>query len=351
MSLTDYDYVLPRELIAQEPVKPRDHARLLCVDRESGMMRDLRFDDLVSELHKGDILVVNDSKVFPARLVGTKESGGRVEIFLHRQIKGSRWECLVGGRVHAGLEVILGRRLRATLLSDQGDGTWLVDFNLSGAVFERIVERIGHMPLPPYIRPGDSKQADRTRYQTVYADNAHKGSVAAPTAGLHFTGRLLDKIKGKGVKIVPVTLHVGLGTFAGVKSQDIRKHKMHSELARLSKSAAQELMKAKQEKRRIIAVGTTACRVLESYGQAVAKKEIVMGEPYQAWTDIFIYPGYQFKLVDGLITNFHLPKSSLIMLVSAFAGYKQTMAAYQHAIVGKYRFYSYGDAMFLFGGR
>ncbi|MDP3837137.1 MAG: tRNA preQ1(34) S-adenosylmethionine ribosyltransferase-isomerase QueA [bacterium] len=346
LSLKDFNYILPRELIAQEPVKPRDHARLLCVSRRSGKMRDSRFDNLVTELQLGDVLVVNDSKVFPARLIGTKESGGRVEIFLHRHERAGRWECLVGGRVRENLKVKLSNKLQATLICDQGDGTWLVDFNVSGEEFYKIIERIGRMPLPPYINPGESKQADKTNYQTVYANDAHTGSVAAPTAGLHFTERLLKKIKEKGVKVIHVTLHVGLGTFAGVKTEDIRKHQMHSEFASLSKASAQQLLKAKQRGGRIIAVGTTACRVLESYGQAVAKKELELGDAYEAWTSIFIYPGYKFKLVDGLITNFHLPKSSLIMLVSAFAGYENTMATYRHAIAEKYRFYSYGDAAF-----
>ncbi|PKM87661.1 tRNA preQ1(34) S-adenosylmethionine ribosyltransferase-isomerase QueA [Candidatus Falkowbacteria bacterium HGW-Falkowbacteria-2] len=345
MSLIDYDYILPRELIAQEPAKPRDHARLLCVNRQSGETRHLRFDALSDELRKGDVLVVNDSKVFPARLIGTKESGGRVEIFLHHHLSEGRWECLVGGRIRPGLKIKLSNKFEASLICDQGDGTWLVDFNANGAEFYKIIERIGHMPLPPYITPGKSKSADRANYQTVYADDAHRGSVAAPTAGLHFTERLLKKIRERGVKVVHVTLHVGLGTFAGVKSEDIRKHEMHSELAMISKSSAREIMKAKSEGRRVIAVGTTACRVLESYGQAVAKNELAMGEAYEAWTSIFIYPGYKFQVIDGLITNFHLPKSSLIMLVSAFAGYEKTMATYQLAIAEKYRFYSYGDAV------
>lgn len=346
LSLKDFDYTLPRELIAQEPVKPRDHARLLCVSRRGNKIRDSRFDKLVDELRAGDVLVVNDSKVFPARLIGNKESGGRVEIFLHRHQQAGCWECLVGGRVRAGLKVMFSHKLQAKLVRDQGDGTWQVEFNQSGEDFYKIIERIGRMPLPPYIARAKVKQSDKSNYQTVYANQAHTGSVAAPTAGLHFTKRLLKKVKARGVDVVSVTLHVGLGTFAGVKTEDISKHKMHSEFASLSQASAQQLLQARGRGGRIIAVGTTACRVLESYGQRIARQELSLGDAYESWTDIFIYPGYKFRLVDGLITNFHLPKSSLIMLVSAFAGFEKTMAAYRHAIAEKYRFYSYGDAAF-----
>ena len=348
LSLKDFDYSLPRVLIAQEPVKPRDHARLLCLAKNNGALRHRRFDALGEELRAGDVLVINDSKVFPARLIGRKSgSGGEVEVFLHRLVSGRRWECLVGGRVHPDLHLEIGAGLTADLVNDQGDGTWLVDFNLTGDKFHRALERIGRMPLPPYITPGSSQRLDRARYQTVYADDNHSGSVAAPTAGLHFTERLLNKLKKKGVKIVRVTLHVGLGTFAGVKTEKIEEHKMHSELAMISVSAARAIAQAKKEGRRLVAVGTTSCRVLESYGREIKMGRLSLGEPYQGWTDIFIYPGYEFQLVDGLITNFHLPKSSLLMLVSAFAGYENIRAAYQEAIAEKYRFYSYGDAMII----
>jgi len=334
LSLKEFDYQLPRALIAQEPAKPRDHARLLCLRRQ--------------DLKAGDLLVINDSRVFPARLIGQKESsGGRVEIFLHQIADDNNWECLVGGRVHAGLVVIFDQGLEARLLQDKGDGTWLVNFNQSGQKFWRSLEKIGQMPLPPYIAPGASQKIDRLRYQTVYADIKQNGSVAAPTAGLHFTKRLLDQLQSRGVKVVPVTLHVGLGTFASVKTEDIRKHQIHSEYISISKKSAQALAKAKKSGHRIVAVGTTSCRVLESYGQEIKKGSLSWGEAYQGWTKIYIYPGYQFQLVDALVTNFHLPKSSLLMLIAAFAGLNPVKVAYREAIAAQYRFYSYGDAMFI----
>lgn len=348
LSLSEFDYQLPQELIAQKPAKPRDHARLLCLNRENGVISQRRFDQLGEILHAGDVLVINDSRVFPARLLGKKEgTGGQVEIFLHKNLSDRRWECLIGGRAHPGLTIILGAGLTAKLEKDQGDGTWLVMFNQSGVKFWHILERIGRMPLPPYIVPDKSQRLDRERYQTVYAETNHTGSVAAPTAGLHFTKRLLTRLRAQGIKIVPVTLHVGLGTFAAVKEKDITQHQMHSELASISRRSAQALAKAKREGRRVIAVGTTSCRTLEAYGQAIKKGRLAWGEAYQDWTDIFIYPGYQFQLVDALITNFHLPKSSLLMLVSAFAGVEPIKRAYRTAIAAQYRFYSYGDAMFI----
>ncbi|MCF7860195.1 tRNA preQ1(34) S-adenosylmethionine ribosyltransferase-isomerase QueA [Patescibacteria group bacterium] len=348
LSLKDFDYNLPQELIAQEPVKPRDHARLLCLSKKDGAISHRRFDDLLELLNKGDVLVINDSKVFPARLFGHKEdTGGRIEIFLHKHKQGSVWECLLGGKVRAGAKIILASGLRATLLHDQGDGTWLVSFNYKEEKFWRVLERIGHMPLPPYITPSKSQRLDRVRYQTVYAEAKNIGSVAAPTAGLHFTKRLIKKLLSKGVQIIPVTLHVGLGTFASVKENNIVAHKMHSELVVINKKSAKLLMQAKKNHQRIIAVGTTSCRVLEAYGQAIKQGRLSLGEAYHEWTEIFIYPGYKFELLDALITNFHLPKSSLLMLVSALAGQSEMKVAYQTAIVSKYRFYSYGDAMFI----
>ncbi|MDD3285647.1 MAG: tRNA preQ1(34) S-adenosylmethionine ribosyltransferase-isomerase QueA [Patescibacteria group bacterium] len=348
MSLEEFNYNLPKHLIAQSPAKPRDHARLLCLGRLSGHIRHCRFDDLKNELHSGDVLVINDSKVFPARLIGHKDgSGGQVEIFLHKFIQDGHWECLVGGRVHSGLKIICGHGLQAILETDQGNGTWLVSFNRGGQAFWRLLDQIGRMPLPPYIQGSGRQSLDRLRYQTVYAQEKHKGSVAAPTAGLHFTKRMLARLRQKGVDIVPVTLHVGLGTFAAVKEVDITKHQMHSEFVSISASAAKALAAAKKQNRRIVAVGTTSCRVLESYGQEINQGRLSLGEAYQGWTDIFIYPGYKFALTDALITNFHLPKSSLLMLVSALAGQKAIMEAYRQAIKENYRFYSYGDAMFI----
>lgn len=347
-ALRDFDYQLPRSLIAQEPAKPRDHARLLCLQRGSGLIKHDRFDHIGNYLKPGDVLVINDSRVFPARLLGKKEgSGGAVEIFLHKELAPGQWECLVGGRVHPDLQVVFRHGLSARLLADQGDGTWRVVFNLRSDNFWKALEKIGRMPLPPYINPGASQKLDRSRYQTVYAAPQQNGSVAAPTAGLHFTKRLLAQLQKQGIEIINVTLHVGLGTFAAVKSEDIRQHQMHSELAVISRKSALALARAKQKGQRIVAVGTTSCRVLESYGQAIAQGRSVWGEAYQEWTEIFIYPGYKFQLVDALITNFHLPKSSLLMLVSALAGKKNVDAAYQEAIAQRYRFYSYGDAMFI----
>ena len=348
LSLSEFNYSLPQELIAQFPAKPRDHARLLCLNPLNGEIEHSRFDRLPEKLHAGDVLVINDSKVFPARLVGKKEgSGGKVEVFLHKIIIDGRWECLVGGRVHPGLNVVFDHGLRAVLERDRGDGTWEVSFNKGGQIFWRLLNRVGRMPLPPYINADSRQKLNRSRYQTVYAHEGHAGSVAAPTAGLHFTERLLARLRRQGVKVVPVTLHVGLGTFAAVKEQDISKHKMHSEYIYVSRSAAKILAAAKNSKKRIVAVGTTSCRVLESYGQAAASGELSPGEAYRAWTDIFIYPGYRFTMVSALITNFHLPNSSLLMLVSALAGQKNIKSAYQTAIKERYRFYSYGDAMFI----
>lgn len=348
LSLKEFDYLLPKELIAQEPIKPRDHARLLCLDKNNGDIVNSRFDELAQILKKGDVLVINDSKVFPARLLGhKKETGGKVEIFLHKYKEKSIWECLIGGKVKEGGVVLLGLGLEAKLLKKQGDGTCLVLFNFEKEKFWKILERIGHMPLPPYIAPNESQHLDRIRYQTVYADNKNTGSVAAPTAGLHFTKRLLKKLRDKGILIIPVTLHVGLGTFAMVKEDNIIEHKMHSEYISISKKSANIIARAKKNQQRIIGVGTTSCRVIESYGQAIKRGDVSLGEKYNEWTEIFIYPGYKFELLDALITNFHLPKSTLLMLVSALAGKEIIKEAYSRAIANKYRFYSYGDAMFI----
>jgi S-adenosylmethionine:tRNA ribosyltransferase-isomerase len=348
LSLKDFDYSLPKELIAQEPIKPRDHARLLCLDKNKGEIVHRRFDSLTQILKKGDVLVINNSKVFPARLFGyKKETGGRIEIFLHKHQQGFIWECLVGGKVKVDAIIILGAGLEGKMLENQNDGTWLVSFNFEKEKFWKILERIGRMPLPPYITPNKSQHLDRVRYQTVYADNKNKGSVAAPTAGLHFTQRLLKKLSEKGVLVVPVILHVGLGTFALVKEENIVEHKMHSEYISISKKSAQFLYEAKKSGQRIIGVGTTSCRVLESYGQAIKSRKVLLGEAYNEWTEIFIYPGYKFEFLDALITNFHLPKSSLLMLVSALAGEAEIEEAYRQAIAAEYRFYSYGDAMFI----
>lgn len=342
-SLSDFDYNLPLELIAQAPVNPRDAAKLLILDKTNKKLEHKKFSDLVDSLEKGDILVVNDSKVFPARLFGhKKDTGGAVEVFLHKKISENTWECLLGGRVSVGLVIELAPNFEATVKTKNQDGTWQVEFNKTGTSFFTAISKIGHLPLPPYIkRPKDQKE-DKRNYQTVYAAVRKVGSVAAPTAGLHFTTRLLNKIKAKGVIVEKVTLHVGLGTFSPVKTENILSHKMHSEFAEIDKATIKRLKKAKEQGKRVIAVGTTSARTLESWGQA--------GFPdnYSAWTDIFIYPGYKFKVVNALITNFHLPKSTLLMLVSALAGKDFMFKAYQEAINQSYRFFSYGDAMFIY---
>lgn len=343
-TLSDFNYHLPPALIAQEPTKKRDQARLLVVDKQSGRLAHHRFYELVDFLRPGDVLVLNNSKVFPARLIGQKElSGGQMEVFLHHKISGHQWECLVKGRAKIGLRIIFKDSLVAVLEKDNGDGTWLVNFNLGGKKFFDVVSRIGQIPLPPYIKREKKRASDRLNYQTVYANSHQLGSVAAPTAGLHFTSALLKKIKALGVEVLTVTLHVGLGTFAAVKTENIKDHKMHAEAVEIKKRVATKLLQAKQAGRRIIAVGTTSCRTLESWAQ----QGMTSDTDFRAWTDIFIYPGYKFKVVDGLVTNFHLPQSTLMMLVSALAGKQTIECAYQSAIEEHYRFFSYGDAMLI----
>jgi len=343
----DFDYNLPLELIAQKPVKPRDHSRLLLLKKRTGAIEHKYFYNLVDYLQPGDLLVLNNSKVFPARLIGhKKDSGGSVEIFLHQKKEKNIWECLLRGRVKVGLIIDFPGKLSATVLRNNNDGTWQVKFNLADAKFWQAINKIGEVPLPPYIKRDRQIKSDRNNYQTVFADNNKVGSAAAPTAGLHFTRSLLKKIKARGVKIVSVTLHVGMGTFSPVKTEKILEHKMHSEFAQLDPSAIKAILSAKREGRRIIAVGTTSCRTLESVNWSQLEKAVRISSQ-TFWTDIFIYPGYKFKAVDALITNFHLPKSTLLMLVSALAGKKQIDLAYQEAIDQKYRFFSYGDAMFI----
>lgn len=342
-SLRDFDYNLPPELIAQEPVNPRDAARLLIVDKTKKKIEHKNFSDIIDFLKKGDVLVVNDSKVFPARLFGhKKKTGGAVEVFLHKKINENTWECLLGGRVSKGLVIELAHKFEAIVKTNNQDGTWQVEFNKTGQSFFNAISRIGHLPLPPYIKRLKDQKEDKRNYQTVYASTEKIGSVAAPTAGLHFTTRLLKKIKEKGVVIERVTLHVGLGTFSPVKTENILQHKMHSEFIQIDKGTISRLKKAKKLNKRIIAVGTTSARTLESWGQAD------FPDKYSTWTNIFIYPGYKFKVVGALITNFHLPKSTLLMLVSALAGKKLTEQAYLRAVADKYRFFSYGDAMLIF---
>jgi len=339
LKTSDFWYDLPEELIAQTPLAQRDSSRLLVLDRFSGEVQHKHFYDIIDYLQPGDCLVMNDSRVLPARLLGHRPTGGAAEVLLLRDLGGKKWECLCkpGRKMQIGSEVIFGDgELTATVVDVREDGNRVVEFRYEG-IFLEVLERLGKMPLPPYIK---AELADQERYQTVYSKEV--GSAAAPTAGLHFTQDLLDKIQKKGVKTAFVTLHVGLGTFRPVKAENISEHHMHSELCMMSAETAALLNNTKASGGRIICVGTTSCRTLESLvnddGSFEAKSK---------WTEIFIYPGYQFKAMQGLITNFHLPESTLVMLVSAFAGRENVLSAYRQAVGEKYRFFSFGDAMFI----
>lgn len=336
MNLRDFDYYLPEELIAQEPLKDRPMSRLLVLDREQDKLEHKLFKDVVQYLQPGDCLVLNDTRVIPARLIGEKEgTGGKIEFVLLKKANGDIWEVILkpGKKAKPGARFVFGNgELKAEVIEVIEDGNRLVRFEYDG-IFEQILDRVGIIPLPPYIT---AKLEDSERYQTVYA--RYRGSAAAPTAGLHFTGELLDEIKAMGVETAYVTLHVGLGTFRPVKVENILEHKMHSEFYSITEEACEKVNKAK----RVIAVGTTSCRVLETAGTEEGK---VL--PGSGNTNIFIYPGYKFKIVDALITNFHLPESTLIMLVSALAGREKVLDAYDEAIKQRYRFFSFGDAMFI----
>ena len=338
MKTSDFYYELPKELIAQTPVEPRDSSRLLVLDRHSGEVEHKHFYDIIDYLNEGDLIVANDSRVLPARIFGVKEeTGARVEFLLLRQLSGNCWEtlCKPGKKAREGARFTFGDGLMtATVAAVKDDGNRVVDFDCDENFFATL-EKIGQMPLPPYIT---EELKDQERYQTVYSHEL--GSAAAPTAGLHFTEELMEKIRRKGVKIAYVTLHVGLGTFRPVKVDDVANHKMHSEHYEIPEETARLIRETKQNGGRVIAIGTTSCRTLESV--ATQYGEI---RPCEGFTDIFIYPGYQFKVLDGLVTNFHLPESTLIMLVSAFAGYDNVMHAYEIAVKERYRFFSFGDCM------
>jgi S-adenosylmethionine:tRNA ribosyltransferase-isomerase len=340
MKTSDFYYDLPKELIAQTPLEPRDSSRLLVLDREKQTLEHKHFYDIIDYLNEGDLLVANDSRVLPARIYGIKdETGAKVEFLLLKQVANNRWEtlCKPGKKAKVGTKFSFGNGiLRATVVDVKDDGNRIVDFDCEENFFTTL-DKIGQMPLPPYIT---AELKDKERYQTVYSHEL--GSAAAPTAGLHFTTELMDRIKAKGVKIAYVTLHVGLGTFRPVKVDDVTKHKMHSEHYEVPEETAKLINETKKNGGRVIAVGTTSCRTLESV--AAMYGEI---KPCEGFTDIFIYPGFEFKVLDGLITNFHLPESTLIMLVSAFAGYDFIMNAYKEAVKEKYRFFSFGDAMFI----
>ena len=341
MNTADFDFHLPEELIAQTPLEKRDASRLLVVNHETGQMEDTHFDAIIDQLHPGDALVMNDTRVLPARLHGEKpETGGHVELLLLKNTEGDNWEVLAkpAKRLKVGAAISFGDgRLTATVLEELEHGGRIVRFHYQG-IFLEVLESLGEMPLPPYIH---EKLKDRERYQTVYAKE--NGSAAAPTAGLHFTKELLAKIEAKGVKLVYLTLHVGLGTFRPVSVDNVDEHEMHSEFYTLSDEAAETLRQVKASGKRVIAVGTTSIRTLETIGSKF-NGEI---KAESGWTNIFIKPGYDWKIVDAFSTNFHLPKSTLVMLVSAFAGRELVLSAYQHAIDEKYRFFSFGDAMFI----
>ena len=340
MKTSDFYYELPQELIAQDPLPDRSSSRLLVLNRRDGSLCHRSFKDIPDYLNPGDCLVINDTKVIPARLYGHRDqTGGLVEVLLLKRTAADEWECLVrpGKKARPGEKLIFGDgRMKAEVLTVEEEGNRRIRFEYEG-IFEEILDELGEMPLPPYIT---HKLADPTRYQTVYAKN--EGSAAAPTAGLHFTQELLEKIAGKGVKIAHVTLHVGLGTFRPVKVEDVEKHHMHSEYYVVERDQAEIINQTKALGGRVICVGTTSCRTIESVA-----REDGMIEPGSGWTDIFLYPGCRFKTMDALITNFHLPESTLVMLVSAFAGKENIMRAYEEAVKERYRFFSFGDAMLI----
>lgn len=340
MKVSEFNYELPEELIAQVPLEKRDESRLMVLDREKQTIEHKVFKDIIDYLEPGDCLVRNNTKVLPARLYGKKETGAHVEFLLLNRIEGDIWESIVrpGNKLHVGTKVIFGDGLlEAEILDIMPGGTRKVQFKYQG-IFNEILDQIGLMPLPPYIHE-ELKENDR--YQTVYAK--YEGSAAAPTAGLHFTEELLNKLEEKGVKIANVTLHVGIGTFRPVKVENIEEHDMHSEHFYIKQEDVDKINETKRQGKKVIAVGTTSCRVLETIGS----KENGMVEPIEGDTKIFIYPGYKFKCIDGLITNFHLPESTLLMLVSALAGKEYIMKAYNEAVKEKYKFFSFGDAMFI----
>lgn len=339
MKVTEFDYELPEELIAQHPVEPRDTSRLMTLDKVTGEVgHKAHFYDIIGELGSNDVLVFNDTKVIPARLYGhRKESGGKVEVLLLTPCGENTWECLVkpGKKCPIGQEIVFNEKLSGTVIDKTDFGGRIIRFTVDG-VFDDIIQDIGEMPLPPYIH---EKLEDQNRYQTVYA--REKGSAAAPTAGLHFTPELLERLKAKGVTLAFVTLHVGLGTFRPVSAEVIEDHQMHSEYYVVTQETADIINEARRAGKRIVAVGTTSVRTLES---ATVDGELKAGHD---WTQIFIYPGYQYKMVDALITNFHLPQSTLLMLISALAGREHCLAAYREAVKERYRFFSFGDAMFI----
>ena len=339
MKVSDFNYNLPEELIAQVPIQKRDESRLMVLNRENQTIEHKTFKDIIDYLQPGDLLIRNNTKVIPARIYGKKETGANVEFLLLNNIEGDIWECIVrpGNKLHIGTKVIFGEGLlKADILDTMEGGTRKVKFSYNG-IFNEILDQIGLMPLPPYIH---EELKDKDRYQTVYAK--YRGSAAAPTAGLHFTEELLSKIEQKGIQIANVTLHVGIGTFRPVKEETVEKHHMHSEHYYIKKEDVDKINTAKENGKRVIAVGTTSCRVLETIADENGHVKEAEGD-----TQIFIYQGYKFKILDRLIINFHLPQSTLLMLVSALAGKDYVLKAYNEAVKEKYRFFSFGDAMFI----
>jgi S-adenosylmethionine:tRNA ribosyltransferase-isomerase len=340
MKVSDFDFYLPEELIAQHPLEKRDSSRLMILDKKTGVIKHKYFHDVIEYLNEGDTLVLNNTRVMPARLIGEKEeTGGKIEFLLLKRIQGDKWECLAkpGKRAKVGQKFTFGEgKLTCTVVDIVEEGNRIIEFSYDG-IFEQVLDELGEMPLPPYIT---EKLQDKERYQTVYSKE--KGSAAAPTAGLHFTEELLQQIRAKGVNIAYLTLHVGLGTFRPVKVEDINEHIMHSEYYLLDKENADIINKTKKNGNKVIAVGTTSTRTLETIGD-----ENGFVREQSGWTDIFIYPGYKYKVIDELITNFHLPESTLIMLVSALAGKENVMNAYNEAVKENYRFFSFGDSMLI----
>lgn len=340
MKTSDFDFYLPEELIAQYPLEKRDYSRLMVLDKATGEIEHKHFYDVIDYLNKGDTLVLNNTRVMPARLIGEKAiSGGKIEFLLLKRIEGDKWECLAkpGKRAKIGTEFTFGEgKLKCKVVDIVEEGNRIIEFSYDG-IFEQVLDDLGEMPLPPYIT---EKLEDRERYQTVYSKE--QGSAAAPTAGLHFTKELLEKVKEKGVNIAYVTLHVGLGTFRPVNVDDVNEHVMHSEFYHLEEEDANIINETKKRGNKIISVGTTSTRTLETIGD-----ENGFVKAQSGWTNIFIYPGYKFKVVDKLITNFHLPESTLIMLVSALSGKEKVMNAYNEAVKEKYRFFSFGDSMII----